>query len=135
MTEREPVVEPLNGGDVALLRYMRESFCCRENGTDCPVLADCPEGFYICDALVNMLEPGMTPELGYAAKRAVRFLYDQLGLRRRRRLPRLRRVPRAERRTLRIAAGEAGRRPVVALTQTDTPRNTRGVSVTALRAG
>ncbi|MHB1004969.1 MAG: hypothetical protein ACYC3S_04915 [Chloroflexota bacterium] len=78
MMEPTSVAEPLTENDLALLRYMRQSFCCRENGTDCPALADCPEGFYICDALVNMLEPGTSPELGYAAKRAVRFLYDQM---------------------------------------------------------
>lgn len=78
MVERTPVAEPLTEKDIALLRYMRQSFCCRQDGTDCPALPDCPEGFYICDALVNMLEPGMTPQLGYAAKRAVQYLYDQL---------------------------------------------------------
>ena len=76
--DRRPMVEPLDQDDVALLRYLRRAYDCRTEGANCPGAADCPEGFLICDALVNILEPGTVPALGDTAKQVVRFLYDQL---------------------------------------------------------
>lgn len=76
--DRRPVVEPLDEDDTALLRYLRRAYDCRIEGANCPGAADCPEGFLICDALVNILEPGTVPTLGHTAKQVVRFLYEQL---------------------------------------------------------
>ena len=76
--KRPSVVEPLDEEDVALLRYLRSAYDCRRQGAACPAAADCPEGFLICDALVNILEPGTTPTLGPTAREVVRFLYHSL---------------------------------------------------------
>ena len=76
--KRRPAVEPLDEGDVELLRYMRRNYRCQVHGANCPAGADCPEGFYICDAIVNMVQSGTNPELGSTAKQVVRYLYDQL---------------------------------------------------------
>ncbi|MHB1132403.1 MAG: hypothetical protein ACYC4L_08455 [Chloroflexota bacterium] len=76
--ERPKVVEPLDENDVALLRFLRSAHDCRRQGAACPAADDCPEGFLICDALVNMLEPGTTPSLGPTAREVVRFLYHSL---------------------------------------------------------
>lgn len=72
------MVEPLDQDDVALVRYLRRAYDCRTQGAACPGAADCSEGFLICDALVNMLEPGTVPDLGHTAKQIVRFLYENL---------------------------------------------------------
>lgn len=69
---------PIDQEDVELLRYMRRAFSCRHVGGDCPALPDCPEGFYLCDAIANMLAPGDAPALGNTAKTALRFLYSQV---------------------------------------------------------
>jgi hypothetical protein len=76
--ERRSIVEPLDQEDVALVRYLRRAYDCRLEGAVCPGAADCAEGFLICDALVNMLEPGTSPELGHTAKQIMRFLYENL---------------------------------------------------------
>ena len=75
--DRRPTVEPLDEDDVALLRYLRRAYDCRIQGANCPSAAECPEGFQICDALVNMLEPGPVPTHGPTAKQALRFLYEK----------------------------------------------------------
>lgn len=71
-------VEALDRDDVDLLRYLRRTFSCGHLRGDCPALPDCPEGFYLCDGVVNMLAPGQAPTLGDAARRALRYLYDQI---------------------------------------------------------
>jgi hypothetical protein len=76
--ERTFTVEPLDQDDIDLLRFMRRTFSCDHVRGDCPALADCPEGFYVCDAIANMLSPGTVPELGPVARTAVRYLYDQV---------------------------------------------------------
>lgn len=70
-----PIIDEI---DVALLRYMQRAYNCRTTGADCPVRADCPEGFYVCDAVANIVAAGQTAELGNTAKRVVRHLYDQI---------------------------------------------------------
>ncbi len=66
----------LDEGDVALLRFMQRTYNCRTTGVDCPAKADCPEGFYVCDAIANCVAVGQEAALGHTAKLVVRHLYD-----------------------------------------------------------
>ncbi len=68
----------LDEGDVALLRFVHRTYNCRTTGVDCPARADCPEGFYVCDAIANIVTAGQAAELGNTAKLVVRHLHDQI---------------------------------------------------------
>lgn len=76
--ERDFASESLDEGDVELLRFMHRTYNCRTTGADCPARADCPEGFYVCDAIANIVGPGSRPDLGNTARVVLRYLYEQI---------------------------------------------------------